>query len=177
MSSEPGRLSRVGAGRVLITAAALFPAIGAFAADWNETHVFNPSWPPHAKFHNAQTISLAVLASAVSVWQLWRPGQFDRPRLRWATLFAALFWLTQVPAPFFPGSSVVDPESPVQPFTVLGLPVNQVTAIGAVLLPLLGAGYILETRRLRTQRSPSSAGRPAGDPGRVGVTRATEHPH
>lgn len=148
-TSTRTRAGAITVGKLLITAAALFPAIGTFVADWSDTHVFNPNWPPHAKFHNGQTITLAVLAAAISLWQLWRPGRLDLPRLRWAVLFAALFWLTQIPAPFFPDSAVVDPDTPTQPFTVIGLPVNQVTATGAVLVPLLVVGYALELRRLR----------------------------
>lgn len=46
--------------------------IGAFSADWNATHVFNPKWTPHAKFHNAQTITLSVVTAGLTLWQLWR---------------------------------------------------------------------------------------------------------
>ncbi|KAK1021021.1 hypothetical protein LTR33_018606, partial [Friedmanniomyces endolithicus] len=45
-------------GRALITLANLLYAVGAFAADFNETHVYNPRWPPHARFHNGQTMTL-----------------------------------------------------------------------------------------------------------------------
>lgn len=140
-------------GKVLISSAALFPAVGAFLADWNETHLFNPKWTPHAKFHDAQTITLAAEAAAISLWQLWGTGKKTGPkgfsRLRWATLFGGLFWLTLPPAVLFPGTLLVDPDNPTQPKLIAGIPVNQVTGIAAVLLPLLAAGYVLEVHRLR----------------------------
>lgn len=136
------------AGRALITVVAVFPSVGAFAADWNATHVFNPKWPPHAKFHNAQTISLAVEATALSLWQLWKPGPLDRDRLRWATLLASLFFLTQLPAVAFPGAAVTDDDNPVQPFDFHGIPVNQVTGSVALVLPLLAGGYAITKRGL-----------------------------
>ncbi|MGV9367501.1 DUF6640 family protein [Amycolatopsis sp. NPDC003731] len=34
--------------------------------------MFNPAWPPHAKFHNGQTMSLGLTLGATSLWQLWR---------------------------------------------------------------------------------------------------------
>ena len=45
-------------GKLLISGVAAFTAVGAYLYDYNETHMFNPQWPPHAKFHDAQTISL-----------------------------------------------------------------------------------------------------------------------
>ena len=134
-------------GKVLTSAAALVPAVGAFVADWNETHVFNPRWPPHAKFHNAQTITLSVVAAGLTLWETWRPGPTDRSRLRWATTMGGLFWLTQAPAILFPGTAFVDAENGLQTTRVGPVPVNQLTAVGALVLPLLSAGYALELRR------------------------------
>ena len=142
------RRTTVPVGKVLTSMAALVPAVGAFVADWNETHVFNPRWPPHAKFHNAQTITLAVVSAGLSLWETWRPGPTDRSRLRWAATTGGLFWLTQAPAIFFPGTAFVDEENGLQTTKVGPVPVNQVTAIGSIVLPLLGAGYALEVRRL-----------------------------
>lgn len=36
-------------GRILLTLDALGLLFGSIAADWNETHINNPNWPPHAK--------------------------------------------------------------------------------------------------------------------------------
>lgn len=47
-------------GRILITVGNLFYSLGAFAADYNETHVKNPRWPPHAKFHNGKSYLTTV---------------------------------------------------------------------------------------------------------------------
>ncbi len=47
------------AGKMLITIVAAYAAFGSYVFDWNKTHIYNPDWPPHAKFHNAQTMLLA----------------------------------------------------------------------------------------------------------------------
>jgi hypothetical protein len=52
MSNFRGRPRRFGAGKVLSSLVAAETAVGPYLADWNETHIYNPAWPPHAKFHN-----------------------------------------------------------------------------------------------------------------------------
>ena len=48
-------------GRRILSSAAALTAVGGFLADCNRTHLFNPDWPPHARFHDAQTILLGSL--------------------------------------------------------------------------------------------------------------------
>ena len=100
-----------GAGRVLLALNAVWAPLGAFRFDWNETHVFNPAWPPHAKFHNAQTMSLAVGLAALAVWKV-RPGA---PRPQEAAAVASLYWLTQLSSVMFPGTALQDPGQPPPP--------------------------------------------------------------
>ena len=56
-------MNRATAGRSLLTLNAAVVLVGGFIADMGPTHMRNPRWPPHAKFHNAQTIGLGALLS------------------------------------------------------------------------------------------------------------------
>ena len=136
-------------GKALISAVSVFTPLGAFAADWGPTHLHNPAWPPHAKFHNAQTMASAALLPALSLWQLWgrRPAN-DRSALRLGALLAALYYLTQGAAILFPGTAVVDPEFEDELPVVAGVSLKVLMG-QAVLYPLLAASYALESRRLR----------------------------
>lgn len=99
------RSARAVAGRVCIAVAAVAAPVGAFVFDYNETHVKNPAWPPHAKFHNAQTMSLAVALAGLTLWRL-RPAVRD---VGLAGSLAATYWVTQVTSLAFPGTALADP--------------------------------------------------------------------
>ena len=148
-----GGFSDLPVGKALISLVALTAGAGAFAADWNETHIHNPRWTPHAKFHNAQTMASGVQLCALSLWQLWGKRGDRHAALRWGTLFASLYWLQQAPAILFPGTALVDPEFAGREPRIGPVPLNQLTAQALVLYPLLGLGYALESRRLA--RRPS----------------------
>jgi len=40
------------AGKVLLSATAVAQMVGPFVFDFNDTHIYNESWPPHAKWHS-----------------------------------------------------------------------------------------------------------------------------
>ena len=128
-----------GWGRALISLTSLVTAVGPYRADWNETHVHNPAWPPHAKFHNGQTMSLGLALGATSLWQLWRAPGSPRASLDTGATLAALYWLTQISALAYPGSKAVDPPATARfPQAKVAFPALAVTALG----------YVLERRRL-----------------------------
>jgi uncharacterized membrane protein YfcA len=125
-------------GKVLISASALGTAVGVYVADWNETHIYNPAWPPHAKFHNAQTMSMGVALGAAALYYLWKPGQ-TRASLATAASIASMYGLTQLSVAFYPGISSVDPPGEnTWPQLMTTLP-----SLGFVL-----AGYLIERRRI-----------------------------
>lgn len=63
---------RITLGRFLISIAALMTSTACYVADWSETHVLNPRWPPHAKFHNGQTMSMGLALGIATLWYTWR---------------------------------------------------------------------------------------------------------
>jgi hypothetical protein len=128
----------------------VFAGVGPYLADWNETHIYNPTWPPHARFHNAQTMSLGAGLAGAALLQLWRPAHTTaatRTALDGAAVSAALYWATQISALAYPGAKAVDPPGTATfPQAVIALPS----------LALVGMGYALERRRLRQQRAANS---------------------
>ena len=78
-------------GRVILTVIAAGTIIGPFLADWNATHIYNPLWPPHAKFHNAQTMTIAVLLGLATLLFTWRRKGTPSANLLPAWLFASLY--------------------------------------------------------------------------------------
>ena len=103
-------MNRLLAGRLVLTFAAAVTGITPFLADWNETHIYNEKWPPHAKFHNAQTLSMGALLSAASLFYIWRSKNGVRANLLPAVVFSSLYWVSQSMAFAFPGVAWTDPH-------------------------------------------------------------------
>ncbi|SNR29393.1 DUF6640 family protein [Blastococcus mobilis] len=60
--------------RLVLTGAAVGTIVGTARADLNATHVFNPEWPPHARFHGAAGLGTVAGAQLLALWLLWRPA-------------------------------------------------------------------------------------------------------
>ncbi|MDF3293869.1 DUF6640 family protein [Streptomyces silvisoli] len=130
---------RLGIGKVLISLVAVESAIGPYKFDWNETHIYNPVWPPHAKFHNAQTMSMGAALGGASLWHLWKGPRDTHEALDAAAICAALYWVTNISALFYPGSKAVDPPGTARfPQAKFAVPS----------LALVALGYLMERRRL-----------------------------
>jgi hypothetical protein len=145
---EPIEIKKLSAGKFLISFIAVFTAVSPYIADWNKTHIYNPTWPPHAKFHNAQTMVLGAFLGMLSIYCLWfRKNVTYRQKVNEATVLAVLYWLAQFPALFFPGSKLVDSTSLRGP-VVFGVELNQIIMDVVLVFPLLAWGYYLEIRRI-----------------------------
>ncbi len=137
-------------GRVLLSASALSAAIGAYVADWNETHIFNPRWPPHARFHNAHTMLLGTALGIFTLYFLWSKRWRGARGLEVGTILSAIYWVTQAGSLLFPGTALTDPEFAHRTQYIGGvMPINQLTII-TVFLVLVTVGFFLERRALRT---------------------------
>jgi hypothetical protein len=129
-------------GRICLSLSALAQLLGPFIADFNETHVLNPRWPPHARFHNGQTMSMGVCLALATLYYTHRPvaeAAAAADSILTATIFGSVYWITGLSAILYPGSDGLDPEfgegfPQFRPFVGL--------------LGLTWAGWWLETARL-----------------------------
>ncbi|KAF4181101.1 hypothetical protein CNMCM8694_005574 [Aspergillus lentulus] len=109
-------------GTLIMAITALFVTIGTFMADYNETHIKNPRWPPHAKFHNGQTMTLSIVTTLLTLYYLFRPIPLSRNSppstiqavrrndLFTAALIGSIYCATALSGILYPGTAGTDPE-------------------------------------------------------------------
>jgi hypothetical protein len=138
------RLGKFILGFVLVVGAVISTAV-----DWNTTHLFNPAWHPHARFHDALFLLLLDGATLIVLWLLWRPSREPGVAIAVATLFALAVW-----TPFLyiealiPGTSLLaSNDVPVLKLAGLVLPPNLAIAIVLIVLTLVGYALARDVRR------------------------------
>ena len=86
-------MTRTTIGLLLLTGLAVFVAISAIVFDFTPTHLYNPTWPEHARFHGYLSVARTVLIMVVIVALAWGPVR-AADRLSWAILALLLLgWL------------------------------------------------------------------------------------
>jgi hypothetical protein len=107
-------------------------------------HLWNPRWPPHAKFHNCQTMVMGLLLGGISLWLLFGMGPLTPRRLVLAAAVAGTYFVSMLFAPLFPGTAWHDPEFAALDPMPLGISSQKVLAI--VLSALLAIAVLLALR-------------------------------
>jgi hypothetical protein len=134
-------------GRWLLILVGAFTAISPWVFDYGETHMFNDRWPPHAKFHNAQTLLLGTALGLLTLYFCWQSWRDPARSLIAAGLAGALYWVTQAGAILLPNTSLTDPEFAASVPHPLGFsgpqPIVDMIVLAAVLV-----AYGLERLRL-----------------------------
>lgn len=138
------------AGRKILNVVAGVTAVGGFAADWNRTHLFNPNWPPHARFHDAQTVAMGALLGLGGWRMLNRQGASPQLHTAMGALLPAFFWASMGAAFAFPGAEGLQSEFPQRVPQVRGVWIDERFA-SAGMLGLIAVGYGLERRGLAGQ--------------------------
>ena len=124
-----------------MTTAATATAVGGAVVDTNRTHLFNPNWPPHARFHDAQTISLGALLGGAGLYALH--GRGDETA---GAALPALFWVSMASAFLYPGTGGLQAEFPELIPRVRGVWLDERFA-AAAMLGLGAVGYAFARRR------------------------------
>lgn len=132
-------------GRSILNVVAAATMVGGVAADWNRTHLFNPNWPAHARFHDAMTIAVSALLGAGGLYALNRKGLDPERDTAVGAVLPAFFWASMGAAFAFPGAQGLQAEFPNLVPRVRGVWIDERFA-SAGMLGLIGLGYGLERR-------------------------------
>jgi hypothetical protein len=134
-------------GRRLLTGIAITTTVGGYLTDWNRTHLFNPHWTAHAKFHDAQTILQGSLSGSTALILLRQSRGDSDLQLQIATGVLALFWISMAGSILFPNTAQADPDFADLIPQIAGIRMGP-TSVSIAMLMLVGAGYALERRRM-----------------------------
>ena len=109
-------------------------------------HLWNPRWPPHAKFHNGQTMLMGILSGSTSLVILFGFRPLTFPLFLFAAATAANYFVAMVLAPVFPGTGWTDPEFAMETGRPLGLAPQQLVSYVVCGFVLLAVSLALSAR-------------------------------
>lgn len=129
----------MGISKWIVAAVALFN-FGGYVADaiipfTAKQHIHNPRWPPHAKFHNAQTMLLGIGLGLLSLFLLFGTGALTPLHFYLAVTAAALYFVAMLLSPLLPGTAWHDPEFVAENPKVLGMYAQK--AVGSIVCLIL----------------------------------------
>lgn len=108
--------------RLLFSFVAIVTAVGAHLADFSDTHIFNPDWSGHAKYHTGHTMALSVALGFLTLFFAWRRSGDPATNLMATAGFASVYWISQAAAIFYPNTVYFDPEFDLPANYIMGLP-------------------------------------------------------
>ncbi|KAK5101119.1 hypothetical protein LTS08_004725 [Lithohypha guttulata] len=143
-------------GRILLTFLSISNSLSPYIADWNPTHIHNPRFTPHARFHNGQTMSMGLLLGICTLYYVWRPvlakspytKTMTRDSMFTAAILGTLYWITGLSGALYPGAAWLDDEflNTKYDAKILGFPGQGPVFLAHACLSWIA--YALEVRRL-----------------------------
>ena len=132
--------------KICVSAVTIFYGFVPALADLNETHLFNPLWSAHARFHGAWFLTFAAGIALIGLYLIWRRDVLYTP-IFFGIIFAAGFCVATILGPAY-GGALVDQYGLVH--KIAGIETNMFlfSVLSIVLLALLGlATWVSRTER------------------------------
>tara|TARA_B000000609_G_scaffold2980_1_gene1993 strand:+ start:709 stop:1134 length:426 start_codon:yes stop_codon:yes gene_type:complete len=120
--------------KILITLSTIFYGTIPIIADLSDSHLLNPSWMPHAKFHLAWLLSTNSLLALFSIYLIWIKGKAIYAGLIGIIVMGG-FWIAAFTRNFYDGL-FVDPNLEVS--EIMGLHPNVFAFIFVSLFLVVG---------------------------------------
>jgi ABC-type transport system involved in multi-copper enzyme maturation permease subunit len=150
-------MSRIFAGRVMMTIVLALSTILSFVLDWSPNHLLNPLWHPHARFHGALLLFLLAGVSITAAWLLWRNSTEPEIALRVAACISLSFWTPLFYITYLLPGSTSWAGAPEKDPRLTGSFATPNMLVAAVFVLLSVTGLWLSFKR----REPKSLRRPA----------------
>ena len=98
-------MSKERVGVWLIGIAAITSIVIPVAIDFNDSHLFNPDWPGHARLHDAMSFLMSMGLGAGALWLIWSPERRRGGLLALAAILSVWGWVSLLLAGVFPGAT------------------------------------------------------------------------
>lgn len=109
---------------------------------FNSSHLFNPDWPPHARFHSGMQFTALTLMSLVSIKALF--GKMTWAKAKTAALAPITFWPGLLVAWLIPGTSAyATPE-----LEKVGIPINLILMVIFLAITVAGLWFAYRDERM-----------------------------
>lgn len=122
------------------------------AVDFNETHLFNPDWPGHARLHDAMSFLMSMGLGAGALWLIWAPERRRGGLLATAAILSVWSWVSLLLAGAFPGATYANaaaaaggPAPAVPPNAVIAAAITALGLLGWWLVTSGGSGRSSDT--------------------------------
>ena len=120
--------------KILITLATIFYGIMPVIADLSDSHLLNPSWMPHAKFHLVWLLSTNSLFALFALYLIWIENKAFQAGLIGIIVMSG-FWIAAFTRDLY-GGLFVDPNLDVS--EIMGLHPNVFAFIFVTLFLVVG---------------------------------------
>ncbi|KAL0478115.1 DNA repair and recombination protein [Acrasis kona] len=138
-------------GKIILSFVSIFGLFGGWLADFNDTHIYNPNWSGHAKFHVGHTMIIGTTLGVASLYFLFISKMGTRlERLNVSTLLNSIYWFSQSLSILVPFATYFDPDFKRKMPVINGFQLTQLH-LDIVLLTLCAIGYLIERANIKSE--------------------------